>query len=271
MHCGRRCQIPAGKFCGQVESGGHRLIRPGGFARRFLELRIHNFHPKGRLAEFRLCWNRAQALGLPVGFDTDVNAAALGEARWGAAQGLSDFVYLTIGTGIGGGAIVGGRVLHGLVHPEMGHIRVPHDRERDPFCGCCPFHGDCLEGLASGPAIERRWGVAGINLPAAHPGWQLEAHYLALGLANWVCTLSPKRILLGGGVMQQAWLFPMIRAELARLLNGYVRARELMEDLDHYVIPPGLGNRAGILGALALAEEAYRLAQNCGSETGVSA
>ncbi len=113
--------------------------------------------------------------------------------------------------------------------------------------------------------------MAGINLPAAHPGWQLEAHYLALGLANWVCTLSPRRILLGGGVMQQAWLFPMIRAELARLLNGYVRARELMEDLDHYVIPPGLGNRAGILGALALAEEAYRLAQNCGSETGVSA
>jgi len=212
-----------------------------------------------------------KALGLPVGFDTDVNAAALGEARWGAAQGLSDFVYLTIGTGIGGGAIVGGRVLHGLVHPEMGHIRVPHDRERDPFCGCCPFHGDCLEGLASGPAIERRWGVAGINLPAAHPGWQLEAHYLALGLTNWVCTLSPKRILLGGGVMQQAWLFPMIRAELARLLNGYVRARELMEDLDQYVIPPGLGNRAGILGALALAEEAYRLDRNRGSETGVSA
>lgn len=214
--------------------------------------------PKTAWRNFDFAGAVRSALNVPVGFDTDVNAAALGEARWGAAQGISDLLYLTIGTGIGGGAIVDGRILHGLVHPEMGHIRVPHDLNRDPYRGCCPFHGDCLEGLASGPAIEQRWGAPAFNLAVAHPGWELEAHYLALGLANWVCTLSPRRILLGGGVMQQAWLFPMIRAELTRLLNNYVRAHELMEDLDHYVIPPGLGKRSGILGAIALAEQAYQ-------------
>ena len=198
------------------------------------------------------------ALGVPVGFDTDVNAAALGEARWGAAQSLSDFLYLTIGTGIGGGAIVNGRVLHGLLHPEMGHIRIPHDFNRDPYAGSCPFHGDCLEGLASGPAMQQRWGMQAEDLPAHHAAWPLEAHYLALGLANWVCTLSPRCILLGGGVMQQEWLFEMIREELARLLNGYVRAKELTENLDRYVIPPKLGNQSGIIGALVLAEQAYQ-------------
>ena len=198
------------------------------------------------------------ALGVPVGFDTDVNAAALGEARWGAAQSLSDFLYLTIGTGIGGGAIVNGRVLHGLLHPEMGHIRIPHDFSRDPYAGSCPFHGDCLEGLASGPAMQQRWGVPPEDLPANHAAWALEAHYLALGLANWVCTLSPRCILLGGGVMRQEWLFEMIREEFARLLNGYVRAKELTENLDRYVIPPKLGNQSGIIGALVLAEQAYQ-------------
>jgi len=202
-----------------------------------------------------------KALQVPVGFDTDVNAAALGEARWGAAQSLSDFLYLTIGTGIGGGAIVNGQVLHGLLHPEMGHIRIPHDFNRDPYPGCCPFHGDCLEGLASGPAIQQRWGVPPEDLPANHSAWALEAHYLALGLGNWVCTLSPRCILLGGGVMRQAWLFGMIREDLARLLNGYVRAKELMENLNQYVIPPRLGNRSGVIGALVLAEQAYRKQQ----------
>ena len=197
------------------------------------------------------------ALHVPVGFDTDVDAAALGEARWGAAQGLSDFLYLTVGTGIGGGAIVHGRVLHGLLHPEMGHIRVPHDAARDPYPGCCPYHGDCLEGLASGPAMEARWGAPARDLPADHPGWALEAHYLALALATWVCTLSPKRILLGGGVMQQSHLFDLIRRELARLLSGYIRASELTDGLDRFVIPPRLGSRAGVLGALVLAEQAY--------------
>ena len=196
------------------------------------------------------------ALHVPVGFDTDVDGAALGEARWGAAQGLSDFMYLTVGTGIGGGAVANGRVLHGMLHPEMGHIRIPHDLVRDPYPGGCPFHGDCLEGLASGPAMEARWGTKASNLRADHPAWELEAHYLALALASWVCTLSPKCILLGGGVMQQSQLFDLVRNELARLLNGYVRTEQILSGLDRYVRPPLLGSHAGVLGALVLAEQA---------------
>ena len=196
-----------------------------------------------------------KSLGVPVGFDTDVNGAALGEARWGAAQGLSDFVYLTVGTGIGGGAVVHGEMLHGLMHPEMGHIRVPHDVAQDPYRGCCPFHGDCLEGLACGPAIEARWGANASELPAGHAGLVLEARYLALGLTNWVCTLSPRRIVLGGGVMQQRLLFPLIRAELLRLLNGYIQAPEITECADRFVVPAMLGSRAGVMGGLVLAEQ----------------
>ncbi len=199
-----------------------------------------------------------RALGVPVGFDTDVNAAALGEARWGAGKGIPDFLYLTVGTGIGGGAVVHGSVVHGLLHPEVGHIRIPHDLARDPYPGGCPYHADCLEGLASGPAMQARWGVPAQELPVDHPGWALEAHYLALGLVTWVCTLSPQRIVMGGGVMEQQHLFPMVRRELTILLNGYIQASALRDDIEHYVVPPGLGNRAGVLGALILAEEAYR-------------
>ncbi len=198
------------------------------------------------------------AFDVPIGFDTDVNAAALGEARWGAARSISDFVYLTVGTGIGGGAVVNGQVLHGMLHPEMGHIRIPHDRQRDPYPGCCPFHGDCLEGLASGPAIEARWGRPASELPMDHPAWALEALYLALGLANWVCTLSPKRIVLGGGVMRKEWLFPLVRGELVQLLNGYVQTAELTKNLEQYVVPAELGNHAGIAGALVLAQQVYQ-------------
>ena len=197
--------------------------------------------PKLAWQNYDLAGAVARALNVTVGFDTDVNAAALGEARWGAAQGLTDFLYLTVGTGIGGGAIVNGRVLHGLMHPEMGHIRVPHDLAADPYSGCCPYHGDCLEGLASGPAIEARWGGPARDLPPDHAAWRLEAHYLALALAGWVCTLSPQRIVLGGGVMEQPHLFETIRRELARLLNGYIRVSELAEGLDGYVVPPQLG------------------------------
>lgn len=198
-----------------------------------------------------------RALGVPVGFDTDVNAAALGEFRWGAARGLDTFIYLTVGTGIGGGAMVGGRLLHGLVHPEMGHIPVARDRTKDPFEGWCPFHGgDCLEGVAAGPAIERRWGVRAEALPPEHPAWDLEAHYLALALATFVCMLSPQRIILGGGVMQQVHLFPLVRRKVQETLNGYIQSPAILEQIDRYIVPPGLGNRSGVLGAIALAMEA---------------
>ncbi len=194
-----------------------------------------------------------EALGLPVAFDTDVNAAALGEKRWGAAQDVSDFVYLTIGTGIGGGGMINGALMHGLLHPEMGHLRLPHDWERDPFPGVCPYHGDCLEGMASGPAIAQRWGRPGDELPPEHPAWDLEAHYLALGLVNIIFTLSPERIIMGGGVMNQRQLFPKIRTAVQALLADYVQHPAILHEIERYIAPPGLGDRAGVMGALALA------------------
>jgi fructokinase len=139
-----------------------------------------------------------------------------------------------------------------MLHPEMGHILVPHDRQRDPFPGSCPYHGDCLEGLSTGPAVEKRWGQRGENLPPEHPAWELEAHYIALALANFVLTLSPQRIILGGGVMQQQQIFPMIRANVQKALNGYIRSEQLFEQIDSYIVPPALGGRAGVLGAIAL-------------------
>ena len=192
-------------------------------------------------------------LGTPVGFDTDVNAAALAEHQWGAARGIGNFVYLTVGTGIGGAAMVSGTLIHGLNHPEMGHIRIPHDRAADPFVGSCPYHGDCLEGLVSGPALEQRWGQKGHTLPPDHDAWPLVAEYLALALVNYICVLMPRRIVLGGGVMKQRQLFPMIRARVQALLGGYVAVPELQEGIDGYIVPPGLGSRAGVLGAIALA------------------
>ena len=197
-----------------------------------------------------------RALGLRVGFDTDVNAAALGEWRWGAAQGLDTFLYLTIGTGIGGGGLVGGQLMHGLVHPEVGHLRLPRDPAVDPFPGACPFHGDCLEGLASGPALLARWGRPAEALPQDHRAWALEARYLALALVNLICTVSPQRILMGGGVMDQAHLFPAVRREVKALLNNYLRAPEILEGIEAFIAPPALGARAGVLGALALAQRA---------------
>ena len=197
----------------------------------------------------------ARALGVPVALDTDVNGAALGEQRWGAARGLANVLYVTVGTGIGGGVLVDGQPLHGLVHPELGHIRVPHDQAKDPFAGACPAHGDCLEGLASGVAIEQRWRVAGGKLPPDSPGWALEAEYLALGLCTWICTLSPERIILGGGVMEQRQLFPLIRKRVRELVNGYLAIPALGERIDEYIVPAALGNRAGVLGAIALAQD----------------
>ena len=197
-------------------------------------------------------WFR-DALGVPVALDTDVNAAALGEWRHGAARGANVVVYITVGTGIGGGVLVHGQPLHGLVHPEIGHLRIPHDRQADPFDGVCPYHGDCLEGLASGPAMAARWGQPAETLPASHPGWELEARYLAMALHNVVCTLSPQRIVLGGGVMTTATLAARVRRGLAALLGGYVQASAILHAMDHYVVAPGLGSRSGVVGALELA------------------
>lgn len=201
-----------------------------------------------------------RALRVPVGFDTDVNAAALGEHRWGAAQGIDNFVYLTIGTGIGGGVVANGAPLHGLVHPELGHIRIPHDWKADPYAGFCPFHGDCFEGLAAGPAIQKRWGQRGEDLPADHPAWALEARYLALAVANFVCTLSPQRIVIGGGVMAQPRLLKMVQQQARDFLNGYIAAPAVLDRIDEYIVPPGLGKQSGVLGAIALAELASRTA-----------
>ncbi len=211
--------------------------------------------PKAGWHNCDLAGAMGRALGVPVGFDTDVNGAALGEARWGAARGFSDFLYLTVGTGIGGGAMVNGGILHGFTHPEMGHIRIPHD-PRDPYPGGCPYHTGCLEGLACGPAIQQRWGLEATELPPEHPAWTLEARYLALGVANWMFTLSPRRVILGGGVMQQAQLFPLIEKELHRILNGYIAIPPA------FLAPHVLGQRAGVLGALVLAEQAKLL--SCG-------
>lgn len=207
----------------------------------------------------------ARSLGVPVQIDTDVNVAALGEQRWGAARGVGNVLYLTIGTGIGGGGIMNGGLMHGLVHPEMGHMRLPHDRVRDPFPGACPYHGDCWEGLATGPAIEKRWGTRAENLPPDHPAWPLEAHYLALALANLVVVLSPEKIVLGGGVMEQAQLWPRVHAQVVENLGGYVRSPAILEHIDRYIVPPGLGRRAGVLGAIALAQrDGGRQASNGG-------
>lgn len=195
------------------------------------------------------------ALNLPIGFDTDVNGAALAEYRWGAARGLDTFIYLTIGTGVGGGGMANGQMMHGLVHPEMGHIYLPpHPDDPHPE-GFCPYHGNCMEGMTNGPAIEKRWGQPAETLPRDHPAWELEAHYLAYGLVNHICTLSPQKIIMGGGVMHQQHLFPLIRQKVQLLLNGYIPSRTILEKIDAYIVPPELGDKTGVLGALALAEQ----------------
>jgi fructokinase len=186
-------------------------------------------------------------LGVPVAFDTDVNAAALGEHRWGAAQGLDTFAYVTVGTGIGGGGMARGRLLHGLVHPEVGHLRIPHDPD-DSFAGACPYHGGCWEGLAAGPALQARWGTSPHELPGDDTIWSLEARYLALGLVAIVSVLSPQAIILGGGVMRRDGLRERVRSEVAVLLAGYVEAPP--------IVAPALAPRSGVLGALALAQNA---------------
>ena len=194
-----------------------------------------------------------EALDVPVVVDTDVNAAALGERTWGAGKGLDDLVYLTVGTGIGGGAVVNGKLLHGRGHPEMGHLLLPHDLQRDPFAGCCPYHGDCWEGLASGEAMRLRWGRPAEELPPDHPGWGLEADYLAAGIMTVMVTLSPRKVVAGGGVGTAPGLLPLVREKLVALLDDYGDFPNTIRDMNDFLVPPGLGDRSGVLGAIALA------------------
>jgi fructokinase len=197
-------------------------------------------------------------LKLPVAFDTDVGAAALAEHRWGAGAGAETLCYLTVGTGIGGALIHQGRIWRGLIHPEMGHLRIPHDRERDPFEGSCPVHGDCWEGLAAGGAIAGRWGVDPQDLPDDHRAWELEAEYVALGMLAIVSVASPHRIVAGGGVLERPGVLQAVRQGLPELLAGYLDSPLLAERIDEYIVPPVLGDDAGALGAIALARDLTR-------------
>lgn len=216
--------------------------------------------PKPGWAQYDVLGRLKEAFACPIGWDTDVNAAALGEATWGAAQGLSSCLYVTIGTGIGGGVLVEGKLVHGLVHPEMGHIPVKR-HPSDPFAGSCPYHSDCLEGMSAGPAIEKRWGRKGHELAADDRVWELEAYYLAQAVVHGILFLSPQRIVLGGGVMKQRQLFPLIHAQVKAMLNGYVQSEWITERIDAYIVPPGLGDNAGLCGGLALAQAAWERAQ----------
>ncbi len=191
------------------------------------------------------------ALHVPVGFDTDVNAACLGEAAFGCMQDVSNGIYITIGTGVGVGVMVNRRLLHGMLHPEGGHILLAKNPS-DHFSGCCPYHEGCLEGLASGPAIEKRYGKKAFELADVAEVWELEAEYIAKALVNYILILSPERIVLGGGVMHQEHLFPLIRRKTLKLLNGYLSTKQI-SDIDHYIVPPSLNDDQGILGCIKLA------------------
>lgn len=210
--------------------------------------------PKHSWSNVNIIQKIRSQINVPVSIDTDVNSAALGEQVWGAAKGLNTFIYLTVGTGFGGGGMINGGLMHGLLHPEMGHIRLPHNWEMDPYGGCCPFHGDCLEGLASGRAMELRWGKSPEKIPYDHPAWELEASYLALAVNNFICTLSPQRIIIGGGLMKNPGLMPAVRRKAADNLNGYIRSESIMKDVDRYIVAPALGDLAGVIGALELAK-----------------
>ncbi len=210
--------------------------------------------PKPNWSGIDVCGPVQRALKLPIAFDTDVNAAAFGEQFWLADKmHLDPFLYVTVGTGIGIGAVINGAPLHGLLHPEAGHLLLPHDTQADPFAGVCPYHGDCLEGLASGLAMKMRWHREPADLPADHPGWDLEAGYLATALVDLIYAYSPCRIILGGGVSEHPGLHEAVRKKVHGLLRGYIPSSMLAQHIDEYIQPPVLGNRSGGLGAIALA------------------
>ncbi len=210
--------------------------------------------PKLPWIDFDMVGTMEKALGIPVGFDTDVDGSLLGEVTFGAAKGLTDVLYITIGTGVGGGILSGGKVVHGMMHPELGHMRLAK-HESDTYEGKCPYHGTCFEGLAAGPAIEGRWGKPAKELVDRDEVWELESFYIAQALANLMLIISPQRIILGGGVMHQEQLFPLIRRKVIENLNGYLSSDKL-EDMDNYIVPAGCHDDQGIMGAIRLAMDA---------------
>lgn len=210
--------------------------------------------PKLAWVNYDMVGTFEKALGIPVGFDTDVNGSVLGEVTFGQAKGKSSVIYITIGTGVGVGVYIEGKLLHGMLHPEAGHVMVRR-REDDTYAGKCPYHKTCLEGMAAGPAVEERWGEKAINLRDRKEVWDLEAYYIAQALTGYILTLSPEMIILGGGVMHQEQLFPMIRNYVTEMLNGYIRTEELA-DIEHYIVPASLHDDQGIMGALELGRRA---------------
>lgn len=207
--------------------------------------------PKLEWANYDIVGAFKKSLKIAVGFDTDVNAAALGESVWGVSKGLSNSIYITIGTGVGVGVISNGALLHGMLHPEAGHILLRKHPD-DGYEGSCPYHGACLEGLASGPAIEKRWGKPAAMLSDNSKVWELEAYYIGQALVDYIVTLSPQKIILGGGVMHQKQLLPMVHREVRKQLNGYLKTRQL-EQIEDYIVLPGLNDNQGILGCFKLA------------------
>ena len=207
--------------------------------------------PKLAWANYDMLGTIKNELNLPVGFDTDVNASALGEATWGSMKGLNSGIYITIGTGIGVGVYMNGDLLHGMLHPEAGHILLSR-HPKDNYEGICPYHTNCFESLASGPSIEKRWHKKAQELKENSEVWELEAFYIAQALVNYILTLSPHKIVLGGGVMHQEQLFPLIRKQVALLLNGYIKTKEL-DNLNQYIVPASLNDNQGIMGCLQLA------------------
>lgn len=191
------------------------------------------------------------ALKLPIGFDTDVNGAMLGEATWGAAKGVENAIYITVGTGIGVGVYINGSLLHGLTHPEGGHVLLQR-HPQDTYEGFCPYHRNCAEGLAAGPAIEARWGKRGVELADMPQVWEMEAFYLAQAITDYIVTYSPEKIILGGGIMHQNQLYDMIRKKVLEFLGGYIACDTILHHMEDYIVPPQLGDEAGIKGAIYL-------------------
>ncbi|SFC37090.1 ROK family protein [Butyrivibrio sp. YAB3001] len=212
--------------------------------------------PKTAWKNFNIVGCIKDALGIPVGFDTDVNGSLLGEITWGCAKGLTDAIYLTIGTGVGGGVMSNGRLLHGMLHPELGHIMISKRTEDKGKC-VCPFHQNCFEGLASGPSIEVRWGQKAVELADKEEVWKLEADYIGEALVNFCMTLSPQKIILGGGVMHQEQLFVLIREYFKKYMNGYIQTKNL-KNLDEYIVPASLNDDQGIMGAIKLAMDSVQ-------------